>query len=91
VNCKPFSNLGDPIIKLENPEEESLKKYLNGKFIKNSASEISEDEGESGEIIENSVVKKVHSEKGSKVSEGVKFTKNVIVLPIKELVEIGKV
>jgi hypothetical protein len=89
VNCKPFSNLGDPIIKLENPEEESLKKYLNGKFIKNSASEISEDEGESGEIIENSVVKKVHSEKGSKVSEGVKFTKNVIVLPIKELVEIG--
>jgi hypothetical protein len=89
VNCKTFSNLGDPIIKLENPEEESLKKYLNGKFIKNSASEISEDEGESGEIIENSVVKKVHSEKGSKVSEGVKFTKNVIVLPIKELVEIG--
>ena len=89
MNCKPFSNLGDPIIKLENPEEESLKKYLNGKFIKNSASEISEDEGESGEIIENSVVKKVHSEKGSKVSEGVKFTKNVIVLPIKELVEIG--
>ena len=74
---------------MENPEEESLKKYLNGKFIKNSASEISEDEGESGEIIENSVVKKVHSEKGSKVSEGVKFTKNVIVLPIKELVEIG--
>ena len=89
MNCKPFSNLGEPIIKVENPEEESLKKYLNGKFIKNSASEISEDEGESGEIIENSVVKKVHSEKGSKVSEGVKFTKNVIVLPIKELVEIG--
>ena len=89
VNCKPFSNLGEPIIKLENPEEESLKKYLNGKFIKNSASEISEDERESGEIIENSVVKKVHSEKGSKLSEGVKFTKNVIVLPIKELVEIG--
>ena len=74
---------------MENPEEESLKKYLNGKFIKNSASEISEDERESGEIIENSVVKKVHSEKGSKLSEGVKFTKNVIVLPIKELVEIG--
>jgi hypothetical protein len=89
VNCKPFSNLGEPIIKVENPEEESLKKYLNGKFIKNSASEISEEEGESGEIIENSVVKKVHSEKGLKASEGVKFTKNVIVLPIKELVEIG--
>ena len=89
VNCKPFSNLGEQIIKMDNPEEESLKKYLNGKFIKNSASEISEDEGESGEIIENSVVKKVHSEKGSKVSQGVKFTKNVIVLPIKELVEIG--
>ena len=45
VNCKPFSNMGEPIIKLENPEEESLKKYLNRKFIKNSGSEISEDEG----------------------------------------------
>jgi hypothetical protein len=88
--CKPFSNLVEPYIKVDNPEEESLKKYLNGKSIKqNSVSEISEDEGESGEIIENSIVKKVHSDKGSKVSEGVKFTKNVIVLPIKELVEIG--